>query len=356
MSLWIDELSALKNPLSSKSPSGPNLEYDQKFGDMERAAVGRKEQEFGDTLIEAEAPDWKSLRSLSLELCQKTHDLRVGVRLAESLVHLEGLSPLPAALELLANWIETEWETLHPALDPDDDNDPTIRINAFADLVHPERMLRAIQDVPLAVAQGHRPVCYRELIESGSTNDEHNDARSAGEINAVFLACDQDQLLSVQASVRESLTALDRLETQLADRVGTVQTPEFGPLRHLLRRIDTLLIEHRNGGQNSEPDEASSADETSLDDHTSPLMETTNSVCPAPPTNPGTISNRQEVVNTLRRICDYYQRHEPSSPVPLLLQRAERLATMNFMDILQEMASAGLPQAEEICGSRATVT
>ncbi len=350
MSSWIDELAALSNPLTHEKPSGPNLEYDQRYGDMERAAQGRKEQEFGDTFIEAEPPDWKSLRSLSLELCHRTHDLRVGVRLAESLVNLEGLQPLPAALGLLANWIENEWDTLHPALDPDDGNDPTIRVNAFADLTNPERMLHAIEEVALVDAPGHRPVCFRELIESGATND----ARSTAEINAIFLASDQDKLQSVQTAVRESLLALDRLDHQLAQRLDPVQTPEFGPLRQLLERIETALAEYtQNDNFQSYSDWDSDSDTNNPNPESiSPSRELSERIVGKDSANHGTISTRQDVVNTLRRICEYYQRHEPSSPVPLLLQRAERLATMNFFDILQDMASAGLPQAEEVCGPR----
>ncbi|WP_166819890.1 type VI secretion system protein TssA [Thalassoroseus pseudoceratinae] len=352
MSPWIDELTPLKNPISQSDPSGPNLEYDEQFGDMERAAYGRKEQEFGDTLIEAEAPDWKSLRSLSLELCQRTHDLRVGVRLAESLVNLEGLHPLPAALDLLADWIETEWDTLHPTLDPDDDNDPTIRINAFADLTHPERMLTTIETAPLVEAVGHRPVCLRELISSQSSEASSTDARSAAEIDAVFLACDRDELQTMQQTARESLASLDRLEDRLAQRVGSVSTPEFGPLRRMLQRIESSLIEFdgKRGPVANADCESNNEDCTAE----SPASASEHNVPQAPKhiASPATISSRQEVVTALRRICEYYQRHEPSSPVPLLLQRAERLATMSFFDILQDMASAGLPQAEEVCGTR----
>ena len=52
----------------------------------------------------------------------------------------------------------------------------------------------------------------------------------------------------------------------------------------------------------------------------------------------------------LDRICDYYSHHEPSSPVPLLLKRARRLATGSFVDILRDLAPDVLPQIERICG------
>src|SRR5439155_26871758 len=42
---------------------------------------------------------------------------------------------------------------------------------------------------------------------------------------------------------------------------------------------------------------------------------------------PGEIRSPQDVVAALDRICFYYDRNEPSSPVPLLLQCARRLVS-----------------------------
>ena len=48
--------------------------------------------------------------------------------------------------------------------------------------------------------------------------------------------------------------------------------------------------------------------------------------------------------------CDYYSRCEPSIPVPLLLQRATLLVSKDFMEIMRDLAPAGLTQVEEIGG------
>jgi type VI secretion system protein ImpA len=53
------------------------------------------------------------------------------------------------------------------------------------------------------------------------------------------------------------------------------------------------------------------------------------------------------------KICQFYERAEPSSPVPLLLKRARRLVPMNFMEIMQDLAPDGVPQAESIGGVQA---
>ena len=62
------------------------------------------------------------------------------------------------------------------------------------------------------------------------------------------------------------------------------------------------------------------------------------------------VSTRDDVVAMLDKIISYYEQHEPSSPVPLLMQRAKRLVTMNFLELMKDLADKGLPQVEAITG------
>ena len=55
------------------------------------------------------------------------------------------------------------------------------------------------------------------------------------------------------------------------------------------------------------------------------------------------------------KISDSSQRHEPSSPVPLLMGRAKRLVSLSFMEILKDMAPGGLSQASTIGGTLTVV-
>jgi type VI secretion system protein ImpA len=55
-------------------------------------------------------------------------------------------------------------------------------------------------------------------------------------------------------------------------------------------------------------------------------------------------------VKLLDKICTYYEKNEPSSPVPLLMQRARRMVTMNFLEIMKDLADKGLPQVEAVAG------
>ncbi len=59
----------------------------------------------------------------------------------------------------------------------------------------------------------------------------------------------------------------------------------------------------------------------------------------------GPIRSRQDVVQALDRICEYYDQIEPGSPVPFLLRRAQKLALMNFVEAVQELNLIAGPEA-----------
>ena len=65
----------------------------------------------------------------------------------------------------------------------------------------------------------------------------------------------------------------------------------------------------------------------------------------------GRIETPQDVIRRLDEICEYYARREPSSPIPHLLRRAQRLVGMNFVDLMKELAPGGLSEFQVISGS-----
>ena len=55
-------------------------------------------------------------------------------------------------------------------------------------------------------------------------------------------------------------------------------------------------------------------------------------------------------MDSLDRIMQYYERQEPSSPVPILLARAKRLVNADFMTIMRDLAPSGLDNVNMVGG------
>jgi type VI secretion system protein ImpA len=64
----------------------------------------------------------------------------------------------------------------------------------------------------------------------------------------------------------------------------------------------------------------------------------------------GTPQSREDIIRLLDQACDWYRRHEPSSPVPLLLERAKRLVSKNFIELVQDLSPGGLTEIQTIAG------
>jgi type VI secretion system protein ImpA len=64
----------------------------------------------------------------------------------------------------------------------------------------------------------------------------------------------------------------------------------------------------------------------------------------------GEITSREEIARMLDKACEYFHRYEPSSPVPLLLERAKRLMAKDFLEILRDLAPDGIAQFEVVSG------
>ena len=65
---------------------------------------------------------------------------------------------------------------------------------------------------------------------------------------------------------------------------------------------------------------------------------------------PDQINSREDVVKTLAKIILFYTKNEPTSPVPIMLERAQRVATMDFKQIVQEFNLTATPSIQEVLG------
>jgi type VI secretion system protein ImpA len=50
------------------------------------------------------------------------------------------------------------------------------------------------------------------------------------------------------------------------------------------------------------------------------------------------------------QVRSFYAKHEPASPIPLLIHRIERMVPMTFLESLQEMAPDSIKEVTNIVG------
>jgi type VI secretion system protein ImpA len=339
--------------VSDELPAGPNLEFDADFGALERAAQGKPEQQYGDTIIPAEEPDWKEVGSLALGLLDRTRDLRVLAHLAVAKLHLAGLSEYAEVLQLIRQLLESRWADIHPQLDADDDNDPTLRANALLRLSHPGLVLRHLRDLPLASSPRVGQYSWRDVaIATGALESNAKGKPTEAVVRSAFQDSDPERLVAIRTAAAHASDAAAAIPAIFDARSGAGTGPDFDELVKLLKDL-VRTIERYASMPAAAPDQIVPEDAGSSEDPAAPPGQTAS----APRLGPLTVSqltevtNRADALRLLDLVTQYYQRFEPSSPLPLLIERARRLAEKNFLEVLRDLAPNGVDQAQIVVGA-----
>ena len=324
---------ALSSPLADDLPSGPELDHDPDFQALERAAEGVPERQYGDKVFPAEAPDWQVVFSQAQAVATRTRDLRVAVLLLRSGARLQGLGAVARGLQLIERLLGQQWDTVHPRLDAEDDNDPTMRLNALLPLMAADAALTDIRAAALAPVRGS--LSLRELeLGLGRAEPFADEARptEAGVLQGL------EGLLQDHPDVADDITAAHAAAQSIAklleQQVGS-RAPDAAPLLRLLKAAADAL--QRAHGQPS--------DESAPGDGNAELQRRGGGGAGG-----GDIQSRADAVRELERVCQWLERNEPSNPAPLLIRRAQRLMNMSFIDIIRDLASNGLEQVETVVG------
>ncbi len=350
------DIEALLVPLGEATPSGPNLEYDPEFIALEQAAAPKAEKSMGESVIAGEEPDWESVAGRAEALLGRSKDLRVALHLATAWLRLGGLEGGTAGLGLIRELVQTYWADFHPQLDADDDDDPTFRVNSIAPLASFNGWLRYWRLTPFVTSQRLGRFTLRDLrIANGSlkvpVKQSRGDDDSAPEPPPATLAliegCCKDTPLD-QLSASAAATSLALEHAKAIDRTFTDQLGSAGPdLKNLvvecfeLKKFLDLQLAARRPAVT-----APSADDED-DDEQDGVTAGTGAVVVV---SKGPIKGPDDVKRRLDEICDYYAQAEPSSPIPLLLRRAQRLVGRSFIELLQDLAPGGIAQVQVVSG------
>lgn len=343
----IVNVEAFLQVLSESEPCGPNLEYDPAFLELEQSAIGKPEIQYGDTITPAIPPEWKVVKKMALELLGRTRDLRVAVPLLRSMLALHGLPGFADGAQLIHALVSTRWDSVHPQLDPDDDLDPMLRVNSLASLVDGATMLRELKDAVLVQLPGLGPLSLRvlEMASGDLPTPEGQSVVSLAALEAGLRDADPESARAALEAATAAHAYITELEVELVRQIGSAQALNLDPLVRHLRRIRDFLARH--GGAEESVVETVEEGETAG----SAAAVGAGAARRAPGAGiSGEVESRADVVRMLDKILVYYARSEPSSPVPMLLERAKRLAPKTFFEILEDLAPDSLDQVALIRG------
>lgn len=329
------------SPVSDTEPSGRNTEYDTKFAELETAAIATQEQQYGDTVIAGQDPDWPRVLRLASELSQQTRDLRVLLLMTRALTRLHGLPGMLYGIRSVHSSSREFWESLHPQLEIDDEQDPQMRFSALCNFGDSEGLAADLrQSVVLSSHLGIFTVRDLErLLESGAIEVDGTTVTDTqlAQIVDELRKSGNTQALDLPTQITEEINALNRI---YQERLDSEYQPDFSvllrPLQKIIRMLDdetpaSAIASTSNADGQSSGKMAQGGDDQAVK-------------------GIGSIQSRRDAVRQLELICRYFEINEPTNPAPFLIRRAMKIMEMNFMDILKDMAPDGLNQASFITG------
>ncbi|UWQ65145.1 type VI secretion system protein TssA (plasmid) [Leisingera caerulea] len=340
------------------APSGENLEYDPAFTEMELAAQPGEESVVGNETIEATDPDYREVQKKALEVLERSHDLRAAVFLGDALLHSEGLTGFAGVTAYIRGCLEDFWKTCHPELD-EDDGDPTMRINAVQDLcgqpdgmAGPSPLYRSLRRAPLTESRGFGRFSLRDIeiaegVMMAPADMEH--IPDTATIGAAFQDSGE-QVLAERLSAIETAEENVRAISAVFDEQTPGQGPDLSGLIKLLQQIAKRIRAYGNVGAADGGAEEEDAAGGGAAEEAGTAAAPAAAGGRAAPAAPGAINSPADVSNALDRIIGYYRRAEPSSPLPILLERAKRLVGADFLTIMNDMAPQGVDNVNLIGG------
>lgn len=341
----IVELESLMGSMQGESPVGPDLEYDGEYMALAVAMAGQ-----GLRMVEGDddaekGRDWRALFTQARALAERTRDLRVDARLARCALGRHGVIGLAAGLTLVRSHIEMFWDVVHPIPDEEDGFDITERYNALSGIGDPG-LIQALSLSPLFEALGAQsPSLSTFEIASGKrdTIDEEVRANAVEIVARLGDAVGADKLVETSKVIQTALDDLKAIQELWRSGVasldakageagmsfagaGVVQFESLeAALRDILRYIGQAL-----------PEEEFQVFEATAKSGGAVVGAVS-----------GVIGSRTDAVVAITRIIDWFERNEPSSPVPALLERARSMVNKSFLQIIDELGEGGIAEARK---------
>lgn len=335
-------LDRLLAPVSDGAPCGDDLEYDLAFIELQNAATGKPEQQFGDKVIPGEAPEWRVVSSQAASLLERTKDLRIAALLMRGATRLDGVEGFVRTGRWLNALMQRYWEGLHPALDADDGNDPTMRVNALQTLADPGMLVADLREATVATVRGLGPLRVRDIeLAMGAVPGRGDEPGLTQEQVSRGLAEVLGQRADALDAALQCAVVIGELQQTVNERCGRGDLLDLTPLRRPAQVVQHLCQSLKS---------AAVGDAAAAEEANAPVAA---EVGGTPAVLRG-IATREDAIRTLDRVIEFLEKNEPSNPAPLLIQRAKRLIGASFMDIMADLAPDAVSGVEHISGRRAS--
>ena len=340
---------------SPELPSGVNLRDDptaaatwstiRDFRDEARRTERRADDGGDDSSWRSAVPTWAKARDLSLGLLRdKTHDLAVAAVLTEALLRTDGFAGLAAGFDIARTMIQSQWDSLFPAPDPEDGpaDDETVaneRILPLTRLIGIDTdglLIAAILNAPLTdgrscdpLGLGHQRISasLQGLADGRSPEADRGRVVTPEQFKTAVLESQKDFLTDVYGDLNRAATAWIALSEAVATASAGMAVLPTGP-------FTSLFAECRDVLKSAAPSRIAAIEsESTLPPPATdaPLPEKGNAHPTAPmgpPPLASTVITREDAIAALARVAEFFEKSDPHSLIAVQIRNIVRMASL----------------------------
>jgi type VI secretion system protein ImpA len=328
------------DPRANTSPTSPYY----KVKDA-RTAARSAERQVESGAEDAPTPDWKAVvATATTALATAAKDLEVTAYLIEAVTRVNGYAGLRDGFRLARELVAAFWDDLYPV--PDEEGLST-KVAALAGLNGDDAegtLLAPIRNVPLTASDTHGGLTlanYQQALTTSKILDpkvkEKKVAAGAmtfekfqsamGETSNAFVKALYDDLTA-------SIDEFDKLTADLDARCGAAAPPSTAIRAALTGVLDAVKDVARD---------KLAVMQTAAPVPTAPTADANGKAAAKDDGGEGeklpVIRNREDALNAILKLADFFRRTEPHSMLPHTLEQAVRWARMPLTDLLAELIS-----------------
>jgi type VI secretion system protein ImpA len=335
------ESGQLRQPITETQPCGESLEDTELLSSFDAFRLFGQSRPLDAPLEKdekripkpPESQEWVEIRDKALEALAKSKDLRLLATLGTALLRTEGVPAFSETLSVASDWLEKYWAEAYPLVD----EDAILRRNALNCFADPMAVVDAVRRVPLVRSRQHGTFSLRDIdiATHQLTPGEKDAAVDENQVNAAFAALPVADLVQLHQSVLGGVESLWKIDAKMREIAGTEATPGFDPLVAQLTRMGQVL----RAQLAAHPDSAAAG-----------LEPVAGEAADGAAAAGGVVKSRQDAMKALDAVADFFKRTEPSSPIPMLVARAKRLVSKDFLEVLADIAPDAVAQARAAGG------
>jgi type VI secretion system protein ImpA len=340
----------ISSEVSGNEVCGINLEDDPGYQNFFFASQGTPERFDGQSTIPAEPPDWRAIKKQGLEYLEKTRDLKLISILAQSVLNTEGLVKFEQCLNGLAQQVKNHWQDVFPPLD-EDDGDPLERISALGHICDKDFVIKIVKKFPIAHSKVLGDVTLQVIDRAVGPAGERSDGDlEIPQIIGIFKESNPELDTETYTTANKCIGHLNEINNIFIEHAGNEYNVNFDTMIEVLTDLSNTLKKYGNL-QLEVVKELDDSSDTSTSEQQ--IGDASTAKAASHPNFDGSsmkLASRNDVERCFELIMDYYQEREPSSPVPILINRAKKLVNSDFLDIVKDIFPDALGQVQKLGG------